>query len=203
MIIGRSLSSADYGNGDSAGYNTLTIPVVDLTAYTTRETGNRLGWHASSANASTSVAGDETSVTAEGVAILGLAEGTYDLLSEVSGTDSTFNGLSVGTTTFGGGSVLATVGSNTLAAYWAVGSAPGNPAVATVATFPGPRLLFNVDNDPSSDNSGVNDLNNMTATGTQAFISAIDFATPLTAVPEPSATLLGLAGFGLLIRRRR
>ena len=103
----------------------------------------------------------------------------------------------------GGGSLLASVGTNTLAAYWAPGDAPGNTTNAGVDTFPGARLLFNVDNDPNAGNNGANDLANMTPLGTQALISAIDFATPLNAIPEPSVALLGLASLGLLVRRRR
>jgi uncharacterized protein (TIGR03382 family) len=203
VIIGRSLGSADYDAFDAAGYNTLSIPVVNLTSYTARQDGNRMGWHASGATVGTSVAGVESVVTTAGAAILGLAAGSYDLLTEVSATDSLFNGLAAGTTAFGGGSILATVGTDTLAAYWAIGDAPGNPTAATVATFPGPRLLFNLDNDPNAGNNGVNDLRNMTPAGLQALRSAIDFATPLTAIPEPSAAVLGLVGFVLLSRRRR
>jgi len=203
VIIGRSLGSADYDNFDAAGYNGLSIPVVNLTSYTARQDGNRMGWHASGATGGTSVAGAETTVTAAGAGILGLAAGPHDLVSEVSLTDSTFNGLAAGTTAFGGGSILATVGLDTLSVYWPTGSAPGNPTAATVATFAGPRLLFNLDNDPNVGNNGLNDLNNLTAEGRQALIRAIDFATPLTSIPEPSAALLGLGGLAYLARRRR
>jgi hypothetical protein len=105
--------------------------------------------------------------------------------------------LGGGTTAFGGGSILATIGGDTLAAYWPAGAAPGNPTAATVATFPGNRLLFNLDNDVNGD------LGNITPAGRQALISAIDHATPLTAVPEPSSTLLVLAGASLLAVRHR
>ena len=191
IVIGRSLSSGDYDAGDAAGYNTLTIPVVSMTSYTVRQDGDRLGWHASGATTNKPIAGDESTVTADGLAILGVPAGSYDFLE---GTVN-FNGLGAGTDAYGGGSILASVGGDTLAAYWAPGSAPGNPTAATVDTFPGPRLLFNVDNEPNAGNDGANDLKNMTAAGTQALISAIDYATPLNAVPEPSsAVLLALAG---------
>ena len=203
VIIGRSLASGDYDNFDASGYNSLTIPVVSLTSYTVRQNGNRMGWHGSSTTTGQQIGGDESLVTAGGASILGLAAGSHDLLSAVAAAADNFNGLGQGTTAFGGGTILASVGGDTLAAYWAIGSAPGNPGAATVETFPGARLLFNTDNDPNSGNNGANDLANMTAAGTQALVNAIDFATPLNAVPEPSTTLLGLVGLGLLARRRR
>ena len=199
FVIGRSLSSGDYDAGDAAGYNTLTIPVISFTSYTTRQDGNRLGWHASGATTDKPIAGAETTVTSAGAAILGLPAGDYDLLE---GTVN-FNGLG-GAGDYGGGSILATVGGDTLAAYWAPGSAPGNTTAVGVDSFAGPRLLFNVDNEPNSGNNGANDLQNLTPAGTQAMITAIDNVTPLTAVPEPSSVLLlSLAGFGFFLRRRR
>ncbi|MDB4568467.1 PEP-CTERM sorting domain-containing protein, partial [Akkermansiaceae bacterium] len=99
--------------------------------------------------------------------------------------------------------ILATVGGDTLAAYWAAGDAPGDTVSAGVATFGGPRLLFNIDNDPNAGNNGINDLANMSPAGLNAMISAIDFATPLTSVPEPSSALLSLVALGFLARRRR
>jgi hypothetical protein len=196
VIIGRSLASADYDNFDSAGYNALGIPVVSLTSYVVRQDGNRLGWHASGATTDKSVVGSETTVTALGASIFGIAEGTYDFALPPSGTDSAYNGLGGGTTAFGGGSILATIGGDTLAAYWAPGSAPGNPTAANVATFPAARLLFNLDNDLNGD------LGNISSAGRQALASAIDFATPLN-IPEPSSVLMLSAAVGLVASRRR
>ncbi|MGC6463999.1 MAG: PEP-CTERM sorting domain-containing protein [Akkermansiaceae bacterium] len=198
FVIGRSLSSAGYANGDSDGYNGISIPFINFTAYTARDLGNRLGWHTSSANNASSRVGDETTVTAAGAAILGLAAGDFDFFTD----DPNFNGLSVGTTGFGGGEILATIGGNTLAAFWESGDAPGG-VNSGQTNFPGPRLLFNLDNEPGTGNDGTNDFTGMTSEGIFALRSAIDFATPLTAVPEPSTGLLGLLGLGLLARRRR
>lgn len=198
VIFGRTLASADYDNFDAAGYNNLSIPVVSLTSYVVRQDANRLGWHGSGATTDKSVVGSETTITVAGASIMGLAAGTYDIALPPSGTDSLYNGLGGGTAAFGGASILATIGGDTLAAYWPAGAAPGNTAAATVPTFPGARLLFNLDNDVNGD------LGNITATGRQALVSAIDFATPLNVVPEPSSTFLVLASLGLIgIRRKR
>jgi hypothetical protein len=197
VIFGRTLGSADYDNFDAAGYNGLNIPVVSLTSYVVRQDTNRMGWHASGATIDKSVTGDETTITASGAPILGLTAGTYDFALGPSATDTLYNGLGGGTSAFGGASILATLAGDTLAAFWAAGAAPGNPTAATVATFPAPRLLFNLDNDVNGD------LGNITATGRQALVSAIDFATPLNAVPEPASACLVLAGLAVLANRRR
>jgi hypothetical protein len=177
VIIGRSL-----GSGNSDGYNGNAIPVVSLTSYTVRTFGNRMGWHNSSTTTATLIVGAESTVTAAGASILGVGA----------------------TGSLGGGQLLASGGTDILAAYWDAGAAPGNTTEAGVLTFGGPRLLFNIDNDPNAGNNGANDLANMSPLGLSSLRSAIDFATPLTAVPEPSTSLLGLAALGLLgILRRR
>ncbi|MEO8353707.1 MAG: hypothetical protein ABI680_18420, partial [Chthoniobacteraceae bacterium] len=182
FVIGRSLSSSAYASGMAAGYNGISIPFINFTAYTARALDNRLGWHTGSAAATGSRNGLETTVTASGVSILGLAAGNHDLFTDAS----SFEGLTLGTSGFGDGQILATQGANTVAAYWAAGNAPGSPTTAGVATFPAARLLFNLDNVPNSNNNGANDITNLTPVGLAALLSAIDFATPLTAgLPDP------------------
>lgn len=203
VIIGRTLGSAAYQNV-STGYNSLDKPVIALTSYVARAAGNRLGWHTGEAThaASSLVAGAETTVTAEGATVFNLAAGTHDFNANNGG--GTFNGLGLGT--IGGGDILATINGEILAARWDAGDAPGNPATAGVATFPAPRLLFNLDNDPidgSPTGSPPNDLGSLTAAGRSALIAS--FASMgLTPVPEPSAALLVVASvFGLGAARRR
>jgi hypothetical protein len=73
VIIGRSITSAEYDQFDASGYNELTIPVCCLTSYVAREYGNRLGWHISNAGGSESTLGDETTIAPAGVALFGAA----------------------------------------------------------------------------------------------------------------------------------
>lgn len=182
LVIGRSVVSSAYASGNARGYNGISISFVNLTAYTARASSNRLGWHTGTAATTGTRNGLETTVTATGAGILGIAAGNHDLFADAS----SFDGLTVGTTGFGGGQVLATQGANTVAAYWPAGSAPGSPTDAGVATFPAARLLFNLDNAPNVSENGANDFTNLTAAGLAALQSAIDFATPLTAgLPNP------------------
>ena len=122
VIIGRSLSSSAYANGNADGYNGLEIPVLNFTSYTARNAGNRMGWHTGSATNNKSVAGNETTITAAGSNLLGVPAGAYDLFANNVGGD--FNGLGTGTASVGGGNVLATIGGDILAAYSETGAAP-------------------------------------------------------------------------------
>ena len=199
VIIGRSLSSSAYGNGNADGYNGLNIPVLNFTSYTARNAGNRMGWHTGSATNNKSVAGNETTITPAGSVILGIPAGAYDFFDTNVGGD--FNGLGTGTASVGGGNVLATIGGDILAAYWETGAAPGDPASAGVDTFPAPRLLLNLDDDPRP----TGEFTAQTAAGLALTIDVIaDFGGLTTAtIPEPSSALLGLTGLGLLCFRRR
>lgn len=195
VIIGRTLNSADYDNGDADGYNTLDIPLISFTSYVSRSVGDRLGWHTGTANHSHSVLGTETFVTAAGSRFFGMPAGAYDYYE--SNPEGTFNGL--GTGSVGGGDILATIGGDILAAYWPAGTAPGDPGVADVATFPADRLLFNLDNDPSPDG----EFTNQTGLGLEVVVSAVSQIGGLTIVPEPASAFLGLFGLGVLSLGRR
>lgn len=194
VIIGRNLSSGGYSGGNADGYNTLNIPVVSFTSYISRNAGNRLGWHTGSASNNLSTTGAETVITTAGTSLLG-STGPADWHESLG---ETFNGLG-NSLAVGGGDVLATVGGQLLAAYWETGDAPGAPNEAGVANFPGPRLLFNLDDDGAERST----FNSLTAEGEAALIAALNVTTPLTAVPEPSSALLGLLALPLAFRRRR
>lgn len=197
FVIGRSLSSGGYDAGDADGYNGISIPFINFTSYTARQAGDRLGWHNGSAGNTGSRNGAETTLTAAGAALLGSPEGTYDLWTDAA----TFNGIGT-STEVGTGDILATLGGNILAAHWDIGDAPAN-ANADVATFPGVRLLLNIDNEPNAGNNGVNDFTGLTEGGLSAYVGVIGATTPLEAIPEPSTGILGLLGIGLMFRRRR
>ena len=146
------------------------------------------------------MAGEETTVTDDGAAWFGVAAGTTLDLWDTNG-GGTYNGLGQGDV--GGGVILATIGGEIQAAYWDTGDAPGDTTAAGVATFPAPRLLFNLDNDQTTDGlPGV--PNAMTAAGLD-WLQAAGSQMGLIAVPEPSCLLMILSALGLLavrIRRR-
>jgi len=199
FVVGRSLSSGDYDDGASDGYNALTIPFINFTSFTARDSGNRLGWHTGDVSTGQSRSGAETTVTVAGAAMLGIGVGTHDIFTDVGNVRALGVGTGVGT-----GDVLASVGGDLLAAHWDAGDAPGNTTAAGVATFPGTRLLFNLDNEPNVGNDGTNDFTTLTATGSTALITAIDNATDLNAIPEPSTSLFSLVtALGLVLHRRR
>ncbi|MDA7881400.1 PEP-CTERM sorting domain-containing protein [Akkermansiaceae bacterium] len=195
VIIGRNLGSGAYSGGAADGYNALSIPVISFTSYVSRGgVGDRLGWHDGSASNTISTIGAETTLTTEGQAFFGIA-GPVDWHESVG---DSFNGLGVGPGV-GTGDILATVGGQILIAHWDVGDAPANTADADVAVFPGERLLFNLDDDGTTRST----FNSLTPAGSAALVSAIDSVSPLTAVPEPSTSLLGFLALGFLARRRR
>lgn len=194
VIIGRTLSSADYDNFDAAGYNALPIPVVSFTSYVSRQDSNRMGWHAGGATNNKLTAGNETVITAAGNSLFGA--GPFDWHDSADGT---FNGL--GTGSVGGGDILATLGGDILVASWVAGDAPGNVTAAGVATFGGQRLLFNLDNDAVGSSTGT--FASLTDAGEEALFKAL-LTVGLIAIPEPATASLALLGLGgLMLRRRR
>lgn len=203
VIIGRTLSSGDYDAGVSDGYNTLTIPVVSFTSFVSRASGNRLGWHGDSVSQNLiDTAGDESLITSDGATFFGLGAGAANIFEGNQGGN--FNALAQPGSDFGGAQILATIGGAVQSAFWATGSAPGDTAAAGVATFPGERLLFNLDNDAANGEAQGFTFNALTDDGEAALISSLAAVSDLQAVPEPSGALL--AGLALLLpalRRRR
>ncbi len=199
VIFGRQTTSSAYQNV-AAGYNGLTIPVVSLTSFVTRSTGNRLGWTSGNIlnQNSTGTAGAEATLTAAGALLFGgVAGGTLDL-HESEG--STFN--AAGTGSVGEGEILATIentagGTAILAARWNAGDLSGTGDV-----LGGDRLLFNLDPDvPGATPDST--FASLTTTGEAALITALEDISDLTAVPEPSSLLLcSLGALGLLRRQR-
>lgn len=196
VVIGRTLSSTAYGGGAAQGYNSLAIPVISFTSYTARADGDRLGWHTGSASNDKSTVGEETLITAAGEQLFGAGTRNWH---ESAG--DTFNGT--GTPgDVGGGQILATLSGDILVASWDAGAAPGDLAVAGVATFAGQRLLFNLDNDPLA-GEPITAFNSLTAEGQAALTSSLG-TVGFVAVPEPSSlTALLLCGLPLASRRRR
>ena len=185
VVFNRLISSTDYQNNVSAGYNTINIPVVSLTSFVTRPDTGRLGWHTGGvlANGNTNnTAGNETTLTAAGAAIFGGTSGTtVDWFVRQSGT-ADFN--APGSGTVGEGSILATIGASggIIAARWDAGQLLGNGTAAG-----GARLLFNLDDTGGAD-AVFNDSGSQTATGRAALVTALQtVGFTATAVPEPSS----------------
>lgn len=182
LVINRRTSSGGYDANDAAFYSALEIPVVFLTSYVTRS--SIMGFEAGM-NAGAAVDGTETTVTADGATVFGLAEGNYDFL--VGGADT------LGTGSVGTGKVLATIGGNNLAVGWSAGDTDG-----AGRTQAGNILLWNL----SAIDGGTVAVLPDTDLGLQALTSAIESYTGLTAVPEPATlSLLGLGA--MFIRKRR
>lgn len=183
--------------GNADGYNGLAIPVVSFTSYIARELGNRMGWHTGSASNGISTLGDETTLTTLGAAFFG----TSGPVNWHESQGDAFNGSGT-SLDVGGGDVLATLDGQLMSAYWNGGDAPGNPAVAGVATFPGERLLFNLDDDGLGGDPR-NTFASLTPAGQAALVTGIDRISGLSAIPEPSSALLSLTSLMFLIRRKR
>lgn len=189
FIVGRVLGSASYQSVDnSATFNSLTIPVVAFTSYVTRPDGNRWGWHSGGISTAQTTAGNETTVTPAGAAVLGPI-GVYDWWSPEVGFSAT------GTGGVGGGDILATIGGEILAAHWDAGELSGSGVA-----FGGERLLFNL---PETAGSGSPALMPGTLAGQRALVDLLAAHTPLVPVPEPTASALVLGGLGALMLRRR
>ncbi len=201
VIIGRTLSSAAYDNGDADGYNGLTIPVVSFTSFVSRAAGNRLGWHSGSVAQDTVMsAGDESLITVDGAALFGLGAGAANFFEGNNGGD--INALAAVGANFGGAQILATAGGAVQSAFWPVGSTPGDTGAAGVATFPGERLLFNLDNDAANGGPAGFTFNALTDDGETALIASLA-SVGLEPIPEPTSAILTSIAFLLPVLRRR
>lgn len=161
LVLGRTTSSSNYDATDMAYYSSLNIPVVFLTSYVTRS--SRMGYEGAE-NSGASVDGAETTVTADGALVFGVAEGTYDWLT--TGLDTG------GTGDVGGGDILATIGGTHLAVGWNAGSTNAAGVVQSAN-----RLLWNL-------SANGNTLPE-TAAGQQALINAMESYTGMVAIPVP------------------
>jgi hypothetical protein len=178
LFVGRILTSGAYDNAaNSATFNSLNIPVVSWTSYVVRPDGARWGWHSGGVAGST-VVGNETTITAAGASVFGVAAGVGVADWWTVGTDGT-NFNAAGTGTVGTGNILATIGgeTNILAAAWE----PGQQSAGGV-TFTANRLLFNL-----PDSTGTNGTAVLpdTGAGQQALIAALAAYTPLQVVELP------------------
>lgn len=180
LVLGRTTFSSNYDATDMAYYSGLNIPVVFLTSYVTRS--SRMGYEGD-LNAGAAVDGDETTVTAAGASVFGVAEGTYDWLT--TGLDTG------GTGDVGGGDILATIGGSHLSVGWNTGSTNAAGVVQSAN-----RLLWNI-------SANGNTLPE-TAAGQQALINAMEAYTGMVAIPEPATIgMVGVFGVGILFIRRR
>jgi hypothetical protein len=158
LVINRRTYSGGYDAADAAYYATLSKPVIYLTSYVTRSSRMAIE---GGLNAGVAVGGAETTVTAAGAAILGVAAGTYDFYTV--GFDT------LGTGSVGTGKRLATIGGNNLAVLWEVGDTD-----ASGRTQAGKRLLYNVDAIGGGDPTYPNYVRfSDTAAGMAAFTHAV------------------------------
>jgi hypothetical protein len=215
VIIGRSVDSTHYqAAAETAAYNTgITAPLIDMSGYTLR--GSRLGF--TTGETIPDIAGsiqlkvNQPHPIFAGIPLDGFSGLTFNTFAGVvsASTNGTQRGISVNTSPIdGGGTVLATVGGPTndpafggmIIGEWQAGSVINGGT----ETLGGRRLVFLSGSRESStlgtsQGAGVFDL---TADGQKMFLNAVTYM-----VPEPSTMVLtamgGLAGVGLLLRRRK
>lgn len=169
LVLCRTTSSGGYDAADGIYYSGLSIPVVFLTSYVTRN--SRIVFEGG-LNAGASTDGAETTVTAAGALVFGysgIAAGSYDWYTDGYGFDT------LGTGGVGTGDILATIGGNHLAVGWNTGDTNGAGTAQN-----GPRLLFNL--------SGNGNTLPDTAAGKQALLDAIN-----------AYTLLGVSPFAVTL----
>ena len=189
LVLCRSTYSGGYGPDDQAFYNTLTIPVIDLTSYTARS--SKLGWEGGETGSGPMYGSPEITVTAAGASVFGVSEGDYDwFIASSQGWN-----LNAGSGSVGDGDILASItndaGDAELNAV--VGWNTGD-MIASGEVQSGNRLLFNL---PLDGNQIPGNQE-----GLDAMIAAVAAYTDLEAIPEP-ATMMLLGLGGLLIRRKR
>ena len=142
FMVGRALSSAAYANYDnSEAFNALTIPVVSFTSYITRPDDSRWAWHEGGVVSTNLVDGSETTVTAAGALIFGVAADSQNdwFVSPPAELRAAGSGL------VGDGEILASIGPDIVAAHWGTGD-----AIASTSIVAGERLLFNLSQDGST-----------------------------------------------------